>query len=344
MRSMIGRKLLLFVLLTALAACFNAAPAFAQFNPIQAAKDAWNKAKQLQQQGQQPASQPASAPANTSGQPSSAQPANSGAQPAPSSTSTGDSGQGGGAPWAPPPDNPSAAPAGPLDPAKLPDVLGIHVAAPIEEVPGILHKIHPSNQIVPLGSAPVFGVRFGGDLPNGGENIYVEYTTPPNKQVVYIITREANYPNHPISRENFISALRQKYGQETLYRKYGGGNDIMSWVFDEQGHAVPAEKNTNKTDPFGCGIGFTPGGGWFRGKVNEYLHGELPPATICDSFILLSVSIRLDATAVYGASTTLIDNALFRREVIFAGEARKAEALKQQQQNLKNANQAKPNL
>ena len=344
MRNTIGRKLLPFVLLTTLAACFNAAPAFAQFNPIQAAKDAWNKAKQQQQQGQQPASQPASAPANTSSQPSSAQPANSGAQPAPSSTSTGDSGQGGGAPWKPPSDTPAAAaaPAGPLDPAKLPDVVGIHMGMPREEVPGILLKLHPGNPLQPEGPDTAAGLSFSADLPgkSGGDNIHVEYTLPPDRQRVYYIYRYVNY-KELMPNENIIASLRQKYGKETLDTVNGGR--IFMWLFDEQGHAIPPDKNAKQQSPYGCSTDDASGEMLFLSQVRSYTHGGLPPATFCDSVIMLTVQFSTgDVSNVI--LTTFEDKALLRREVTAAGEAAKAEGQRQQQQQLKNAQQTKPNL
>jgi hypothetical protein len=211
-------------------------------------------------------------------------------------------------------------------------------------VPGILQKIHPSNQVRPEGREPIFGVMFGGDFPNngGGENITVEYTMPPNKQVVYYIIRQVTY-RQAISRDNFIGALRQKYGHETM--DSFNGSPYMWWMFDEQGRAVSAEKNTNKDSPFGCYIPVTPGGGWFVRQVNSYLRGELPPATFCDSIILLTVQLTAAPTGpVYGATTAVLESALLRREATAAGEAQKAQIQKQQQQDLKNAQQAKPVL
>jgi hypothetical protein len=254
----------------------------------------------------------------------------------------------GSAPWQPPAQATSVAlpaPAGPIDPAKLPDVLGIHVGASRDVVPSILQKIHPKNQLRPEGSRePIFGMMFGGDLPEGGgENITVEYTMPPNKQLVYFITRSVTY-KQPVSQENFIAALRQKYGREILASSLPP--PTLYWAFDEQGNPMPASKNTSRDSAFGCSIPITPGGGWFRDQVSAYLHGQLPPASICDSLILLTVTVRAGPAPqpAVGADTTLLDVALLRRAVVASGEAAKAEQQTQQRQSLQNANQAKPNF
>jgi len=332
------------VLLLALAFCPCVS---AQFNPVQAAKGAWNKAKQQQQQGQRPASQPASAPANTSGQPSSAQPANSGAQPAPSSTSTGDSGQGAGAPWAPPSDTPAAAaaPAGPLDPAKLQDVVGIHLGMAREDVPRILSKLHPDGSTTPEGPDTVAGLFFrvdGKGVPASGDYIHVEFTLPPGKQRVYFIERYIQY-QQAMTYDNFLTAVRQKYGKE-IFVDTNGGN--MYWLFDEQGRPIPPDQNAAHRSPYpspyGCDADDASGKMWFLSQVRSYTHGGLPPTTFCDS--LIALRIQAGPGPVDRIHTWLEDRALLRHEVTAAGEAAKAEGQRQQQQQMKNAQQAKPNL
>ncbi|HXX24968.1 MAG TPA: hypothetical protein VEO19_17650 [Terriglobia bacterium] len=281
---------------------------------------------------------------NTAGAPAQPAPDATPASPAASST-PGDAAapsQGGSAPWQPPSGSPSsAAPAGLLDPAKLPDVLGIHLGAPREGVSGLLLKLYPGNSIRPEGPDTVAGLSMINiDLPgkSGSDNVHVEYTLTPGKQRVYYIERGVFYKQH-MSRDNVVAALRQKYGQE-IYVHPNGGETY--WLFDEQGHPIPPDKKANGS-PYGCDADDASGKMLFHSQINAYLHGALPPATFCDSVIVLRVTLPQDQY-IDRIFTVLEDRALLRREVTAAGEAQKAQNQKQQQQDLKNAQQAKPVL
>ena len=273
----------------------------------------------------------ASGAAAASAQPTSGQPA-SGAAAAPS--------QGGSAPWTPPSDSPSAAPAGPLEPAKLPDVVGIHMGMLRQDVPGILLKLHPGNPIQPEGPDTVAGLSFSAQLPgqSAGDNIHVEFTLLPDKQRVYFIERYIRY-GQAMTYDNFLAAERQKYGQE-IFTDIGG--DTKYWLFDEQGHPLPPDKNAQQQSPYGCDPDQASGRMLFLNQVRSYTNGGLPPATFCDSVIVLMV--QAGPGPVQSIHTFLEDRALLRREVAVSGEAAKVEGQKKQQQQLKDANQAKPNL
>lgn len=273
-----------------------------------------------------------SSTAATPAQPNSAQPAQVAGAPS----------QGASAPWTPPSDSPAsvAVPAGPLDPAKLPDVVGIHMGMLRPEVPGILLKLHPGNPIYPEGPDTVAGLSFSAILPgkSAGDNIHVEFTLPPDKQRVYFIERYIHYAQ-PMTYDNFLAAERQKYGQE-IFTDISG--DTKYWLFDEQGRPIPPDKNAQQQSPYGCDADQASGKMLFLNQVRSYTHGGLPPATFCDSVIVLSV--QGGPGPVDSIHTFLEDRALLRREVSVTGEAAKAEGQKKQQQELKNANQAKPNL
>jgi hypothetical protein len=97
-------------------------------NPFQRLPNALNKAAQsLKTPAQTPdqPSQPQSQPQSQTAQPQSS----SSSPDAPTQLASG----GTAAPWTPPADT-SAAPAGPLDPAKLPDVGGVHIGESSTEV------------------------------------------------------------------------------------------------------------------------------------------------------------------------------------------------------------------
>lgn len=364
MRNPIVRKLELLAVVPILAACF-AAPARAQFqNPIQAAKDAWNKAKQ--QSAPQPAAAPspapapAPAPASTSTQPEAAQPGSAAA-----TSATSADPQGAAAPWTPPSDTSTgmvAAPSGPLDPSKLPDVAGIHIGATSTEITPILQKLHAGAPSATAGP-PLQTQANGKYLPSGvllsaslapspslaSDNFQMEYTFEPNKpQTVYFMWRGFNYGEHPIAKQVIVDALRQKYGKETQATSNSSlGITAMVWLFDEQGHVVYTPPNAPATNgtPFGCQGDYASGDGLnlYLNMMRNDVNNQLPAATYCDSLIVLHVA--LDGVSEVGVTrTVLLDSALLRRSAIALGEGQKAEAAKQNQIDLQKANQAKPSL
>jgi len=364
MRKSILRKLSFLLVAPTFAACI-VAPANAQFqNPIQAAKDAYKKAKQ-QQAGSTttppanapaaaPASAPAAAPANTASQPGSPQPANA---PAASGASTS-APQGAGAVWTPPTSDTSttgkvAAPVGPLDPSKLPDIGGLHIGATSAEINPVLQKIHPGAPLQPISQGvgkPPTGVRLsvGTAIPQSADGFLVDYTYEPNKpQTAYFISRNVQYVQ-PIAKQVVFDALRQKYGKETEDVMTGGiGITAMVWLFDEQGHVVhttPSTASTNGT-PFGCQGDYAEGDGLnlYLGVQRDDFHNTLAPATYCDSLIELHVAFG-GVAEIETTRTILIEKGLLRRSGIAIGEGQKADAARQHQIELEKANSAKPSL
>jgi hypothetical protein len=312
-------------------------------NPFQALKDAATqavqaiKAKETQQT--QPAQQPAPA------QPAQSPPAAAAA-----------------APWTPPADTPSA-PVGPLDPAKLPDVAGVHIGAASAEVTPILQKLHPGAPIQPQGNQqglPI-GVRqtVGTANPLSGDLMYVSFTYVPGKQQsVFAVYRAVQY-GQPIAKQNLLDALRQKYGRETLADRAGNQgpttNDPeireMYWLIDEQGHVVHPGNPDAGHLPYGCqgDMGETDAGTLYIEMIRTYVRGQpLPPATFCDSVIVLHVNLEAsnggNIPLVGVTHTAMLDRALMRRSEIAVGDWQRAQALKKQQDEQTKANQAKPNL
>jgi hypothetical protein len=216
-------------------------------NPIKAARDAYNKAKeQAQQQGQQQKQQPqqqgqqgqqqsapqtGSQPINAPSQPSSA------GQPAPAAAGGGDA-----VPFSPDSGatTGAAATAGsaaafasnaPPDFAKLPDIGGaLRVGLTNEEAEAAMLKMHPGFKVVPLPDARATFRPLSRDAINppfqalqgyfGIDSTLVDlsyayYTMPPTKQQAFAVTRSYPYPAPGIDRVKLVAALRQKYGPET---------------------------------------------------------------------------------------------------------------------------------
>jgi hypothetical protein len=349
-----------------LASCV-ASLAYAQTpNPFQSLKDALNKVvKQLPNQPQaQPGALPAGQPgAQPVGQPGATQSSGGAAVPTAAASTSG-----GGQPWTPPAETAAAVVPfkGPLDPSKLPDIGGVHIGETSEQALAALKKIHPGAQLTQIpqtANMPSAGVtlNFGNSQPPPSwDSTTVNFTFDSNQQTVYSVYRDVGYqPN--ISRQNLIDALRQKYGKETAAanESYLETNDDaaitkMWWLMDEQGHVQhPSRFDRNTHTPSGCGEanGGADGVSNYRSEAVDYVSGRLPAAKYCDSLITLYAvlergssggSSRLDLVSV--SRILLTDAALVRRSIVAMGDAQMGKARQQQQNDLKKANEAKPNL
>jgi hypothetical protein len=336
-----------------LASCVTSLAYAQTSNPFESFKDALNKVvKQLPSQPQaQPGAQPAA-------QPGAGQPSGAGATLTAAVSSSGSTQV-----WTPPGETAAAVTfKGPLDPAKLPDIGGVHIGEGSEQAVAALKKIHPGAQLTAIpqsANLPSAGVtlNFGKyQPPPSWDNTSVNFTFDSNQQTVYSVYRDVRYePN--ISKQNLIDALRQKYGKETAAanESYGEANDDaaitkMWWLIDEQGHVQhPSRFDSNTHSPSGCAEanGGADGVSNYRKEASDYVAGRLPAAKYCDSLITLYAvfdrgSGRLDL--VGDSRILLTDAALIRRSIVAMGDAQMGKARQQQQNDLKKANEAKPNL
>jgi hypothetical protein len=266
----------------------------------------------------------------------------------------------------------------PPDFSKLPDIGGtVRMGLSPDEAGAAMLKIHPEYKVIPLpdaratlrplsrdGKPPLQGLRgtFYRDPVNLLDQFEAYFTMPPAKQQVFALHRSYPYPAPGIDRVKLVAALRQKYGSETkAVHAFAGtpkgvGDELiqqMYWVYDEQGHVIPSNKDTSAPydAPFGCRpIGDNVGDGtnMWATMAGQYRLNTLPPANFCDTVVVLYVNLggmssQLDPNV--GSTNTIIDDyALLRRDVQIAGDAAKAESQKQQQQQIDQSKQAKPSL
>jgi hypothetical protein len=326
-------------------------------NPFQGLQNTLNKAVQSLKTPAQTPNPPSQPPSQATSSQSSSNPSSAPTQIASSGTA---------APWTPPSDTPTS-PAGPLDPAKLPDVGGVHIGASSTEVPAALKKLHPGAPVQTAAGGPaplLFGVRQGyaePANPSAGDSITVDYTYETGKpQVVYFLFRRVTYLQ-AVNKANLIDALRKKYGQETLANMVNhlpttNAADIvgMSWLFDEKGQVVHPGNPDPTNAPYGCQLDLDADGpgSTYRDMIRDVAGAgmipglrPLPAPTFCDSLIGLHVAIDdRGGNMVPDTQTVLLDWALRRRSAIAIGNAQRAQAQKQQQNEQNQANQAKPNL
>jgi len=323
----------------------------AQQNPFQSLTDVINKAKQQLQQktGTTPANGTPAAPAN----PAPSAPAPSAP---PSSPTTAAPASAGDNVFVPPAEQASK-PAGPLDPAKLMDIAGIHIGMPIAQTVPILEKIHPGTKVQPDTRSrdepmAAYSVSLYVYHPPPSDNIWVNYTF--DTLEVYSVSRSVGYLPQ-IAKSVLLEALRKKYGPETAALSFSAppktDNDItkMWWLSDEQGNIIhPANMSKYTYTPYGCapkGFGYDVVTS-YRTAFRDVQNGKLPAETFCDSTIIFYVEIEngSDSSLVGNTRSFLFDSALFRRSTIAWAHHLDTQAQEQQQKALQNANQAKPNL
>ena len=229
-------------------------PAAQTQNPIQAFKNAWKQAKQQaeeqkRQQQQQLESQPAANPQS----PTSA----SGASPASPS-------QNGpivpAAAWVPPTgasdsasrDSGAGTPEVPvnLNPAKLPDVLGLRLGMPAAEATVAVHKAYPVNIIEhfpftswPDRSNPNMGFTVLDTHNQSDVDMNLSFTAPPGPQLLWRVYRSIRALN--INHQVFLNDLRAKYGRETFATdsrnvvKDDAQISTLVWLYKEDGERIP---------------------------------------------------------------------------------------------------------
>jgi len=229
-------SLCLFSIFLAAAVC--SAPLHAQFqNPITAAKDAYNKARQQQQQQQQQ---------NQNGQ----KPPGNGTQPQGASSQ-----QAGSAVVSAPDGSCCTAEAMKKIAAQSgPDIVGIRVGMTPQEGVAAIKAHNPGLKLYQVnlrlehpGSTSFEAVPHeivacnncsGRAMQVGAEVIVLELTPPPNPPLVAVVTRYTNF--EPTLSANLVSGLEKKYGAEYP------GPDPRAWLYDASGKVVTAQSEAAK--------------------------------------------------------------------------------------------------
>lgn len=141
-----------------------------------------------------------------------------------------------------------AAPAGGLNPAKLPDVVGLHLGMTVPQAVAIVRAKYPATNTLFYTKFKdtrdaAWISRINGKIAGTGLNsantvdeITVFFSAPPNPQVVVRVDRSVQMIP-PTTIGNLEASLFQKYGP-SLVQKTIHAN--LSWEFDEEGRATPA--------------------------------------------------------------------------------------------------------
>jgi len=313
-------------------------------NPIQAAKDAYNKAKQQSKQ-QQPQQQTKPQP----GQPSTTQPA--------SGSSGG--GQDAAAPWTPPTDDGGIGAAVTLDPSKMPDVLGVRLGMPAQEALTILHKTFPNDiyqgipaSFWPSTEKPYYGYNLLSKEPGNFKNMSLSFTAPPGPQVIWGVMRMTQHLH--INKLTMIAALREKYGKETTAYNAGGGptvvtNDAaigrMIWLYDEKGSRVPQPPSTafpRQRDVLECFMDLPLGEEPRMPKDADFAHSATD--WCAHHFVAIFVTLAGGTDIIDYTNTEMVDLPLAIRTSHTAAAWLQDVAKKQHQDDLERSKEKKPVL
>lgn len=113
---------------------------------------------------------------------------------------------------------------------QTPDLLGIYPGMPAAAARAQLQKRSSTNNVMTSGT----GFSLNPD-PTNREAISVFLTEPPNDQAVWMIQRTQNFfDQNPMSQNALLTALREKYGKETLTNDRGDSLFVY-WIFDQNG-------------------------------------------------------------------------------------------------------------
>ena len=120
-------------------------------------------------------------------------------------------------------------------PPQTPDLLGIYPGMPAVAARAQLQKRSSTINVITLGNPPT-GFSLNILDPMIRDSISVHLTQPPNDQAVWMIQRTQGFSaQNPMSQNTLMTALREKYGKETLTNDRGGGGLYVYWIYDQTG-------------------------------------------------------------------------------------------------------------
>jgi len=154
-----------------------------------------------------------------------------------------------------------AAPAGGLDPSKLPDIEGIHLGAtPDVAIPQIKalssgpHSFQVNTARYTTTPDPMWDAYVTASA--GTDQLMATFSAPPNKQALVSLARDTTFPpGQQPTLDTMRTALFKKYGANPVQVSTGTTLPAMwVWTFNEQGGPmVPAPPATFPRQILSCG-------------------------------------------------------------------------------------------
>jgi len=119
-----------------------------------------------------------------------------------------------------------------------PDLLGLYPGMPARAARAALQK-HSAQFQVQDNNPPETGFSLTVADPKHWESISVDLTQAPNEPAVWMISRGQNFSGeNQMSVQALLSALREKYGRETISQDHAGGGLFFYWIFDPNGRLL----------------------------------------------------------------------------------------------------------
>ena len=246
------------------------------------------------------------------------------------------------------------APAGGIDPAKLPDVQGIHLGMAPQDVQARFKTLYPNvnshlgttpySAKIDGGSDPAWLARIAGsgtlcsDGISGCDNMQVQFSEPPNQQRVVAMERGLQFTRgHEPTPDKVKAALLQKYGANPIVL----GPYLLSWLYDEQGQpAVLAPAVAKRRTQ--CA------GDYMATKVDPNINGAQPltQADIntlmvnpCRVGVVVYAQITVSGQIAVNMDVTVSENSEDTRDYIAATQYLAAQSAALKQKQMKNAQQ-----
>jgi len=217
---------------------------------------------------------------------------------------------------------------------KTPDLLGIYTGMPAAAARAQLQK--HSSTINVVTNNPPNGFSLNTPDPKNPEMISVFLTVPPNDPAVWMIQRTQNFSAlNPMSTTALLSALREKYGKETLTNDRGGGGLYLYWIFDQTGKLL-SSADMGLT---GCNASF------FINYVSQgapQSANAVDPKCSASFFAVTAMLNRRDAQLLEAYSVELVNLPFAMKAATATGNANNAAAEQSRRNQIEKADSNKP--
>jgi hypothetical protein len=215
-----------------------------------------------------------------------------------------------------------------------PDLLGIYPGMPMNAARAQLRQRSSKYQVV---SHSVAENGFGLTIPDptDQDQIDVYLTMAPNDPAVWMIRRTQTYGRgRPMAQSALLTALRQKYGKETLTADHGGGGLYLYWIFDLSGKLL---SNADQ------GLTACSGNTFINNIVSGPGHGNTILDRCYASFYAVTAMLNPGNAELLQAYTVDLVNMPYAvKAATITMNANNAAAAKAKQNEMKKANQNNP--